>query len=138
MSLTVADDDGATSVVTLPVQVTARLHSAYAGTTSKSIKKGGTTQQWSADVAVTVHGVDERPIAGATVSAAWSGAVVKNATCVTDVSGTCVLKSGTLSYSRSTVTLDVTAIVAPDGTYDGTSNHDTSGTRMSAVTLIRP
>jgi hypothetical protein len=63
---------------------------------------------------------------------------VKTSTCVTDVAGKCVLKSGTLSYGRSWVTLNVTTVVAPGTLYDPTANHNQSGTRTATITLNRP
>jgi len=71
------------------------------------------------------------------VTAAWTGAVVKTSTCVTGWAGTCVLKSGTLSYGRSWVAVNVTA-AASSGVYDPTANHNTSGTRTPTITLNRP
>jgi len=88
-------------------------------------------------VTVAIHGADERLIPGATVTAAWTGAVVKTVSCVTKANGTCTLKSGTLSYGRSTVTLSVTSVVVPDGVFNANASHDP--TRVtSAFTLIRP
>jgi hypothetical protein len=57
---------------------------------------------------------------------------------VTDVAGKCVLKSGTLSYGRSWVTLNVTTVVAPGTLYEPTANHNQSGTRTATITLNRP
>jgi PKD repeat protein len=136
--LTVTDDDGARGAVTKAVQVGASIHAAYSGTTLKWSSASGNTQYWSATITTAVHGLDERAIAGATVTAAWTGAVVKTVTCVTDAAGKCVLKSGTLSYGRSTVTLNVTAVVSAGNTYNPAGNHDQTGTRKTALTLIRP
>ncbi len=48
-----------------------------------------------------------------------------------------MLKSGTLSYGRSTVTLSVTSVVLPDGEFNASASHDP--TRLTpAFTLIRP
>ena len=138
VTLTVADDDGAVNAVTMPVEVVGRLHAAYSGTTLKWSSKSGATQYWSADVTTAIHGSNERPIAGATVTAVWSGALVKTVTCVTDLSGRCTFKSGTLSYLRSTVTLNVTSVVAPNSGYEPASNHNEAGTAGPAYTLIRP
>jgi PKD repeat protein len=138
VTLTVADDDGAMNTVTIPVEVTGRLHSAYSGTTLKWSSKTGATQYWSADVIATIHGLNERPIAGATVTAVWSGALVKTVTCVTDLSGRCTFKSGTLSYLRSTVTLNVSSVAAPNSVYEAGPNHDDSGVTVPAFTLFRP
>ena len=45
--------------------------------------KTGTTFYWSTDLTLAVKGADDRPIAGATITAAWTGAVSKTASCVT-------------------------------------------------------
>ena len=89
-------------------------------------------------VTVAVHGADERPVAGAAVTAVWTGAVAMTSSCVTDVAGQCLLKSGTLSYRQLTVTLNVTNVAAPDHTYDRSANHDQAVVRTTALTLIRP
>ena len=57
---------------------------------------------------------------------------------VTDVNGRGVLKSGTLSYDRSTVTLNVTAVAAPNGLYDAAANHDATGSPTTLLTMVRP
>jgi hypothetical protein len=57
---------------------------------------------------------------------------------VTDANGRAVLKSGTLSYGRPTVTLNVTAVTAPNSVYDSAANHDAASGRMTALTLMRP
>jgi PKD repeat protein len=138
VTLTVADDDDAMSTVTVPVVITGRLHAAYSGTTLKWSSKTGTTQYWSADVITAIHGVNERPIPGATVTAVWSGAVVKTVTCVTDLNGRCTFKSGTLSYIRSTATLNVTRVSGPNSVYVAGSNHVDGGAPVTAFTLNRP
>jgi PKD repeat protein len=137
VTLTVTDDDGADAAVAVPVAVTAVLHAAYKGTTVKWWSGSVPTPYWSANVTVTVHGADERPIAGATVAAAWSGAVVKTATCVTNAAGSCTFKSGTLSYGRSTVTLSVAAITAPLSVFNAAASHD-QATLLTAFRLVRP
>ena len=67
------------AAVTKVVAVTGKLHTAYSGTTKK----------WSRPAAYELlerrrhrhgAGLDERPIAGATVTAPWTGAVVKTDT----------------------------------------------------------
>lgn len=137
VTLTVTDDDGAQAAVAVPVQVTAVLHASYSGTTLKWSNASGTTTYWSADVTVAVHGANERLVPGATVTAAWSGALVKTVTCVTNASGLCVLKSGTLSYGRSSVTLTVTGVTAPGSTFNSAASHDAA--RLTpAFTLLRP
>ena len=137
VTLTVTDDAGAQSAIAVPVLVRGVLHASYGGFTTRWSSASGNTNYWSADVTVTVHGADERVIPGASVTAAWSGAVVKTVSCVTRPDGTCVLKSGTLSYGRSTVTLGVTSVVAPDSLFNASASHDPIR-QTPAFTLIRP
>ena len=137
VTLTVTDDDGAQAAIAMPVQVTAVLHAAYSGFTTKWSSPSGSTNYWSADVTVTIHGADERVIPGASVTAAWTGAVVKTVSCVTKANGTCTLKSGTLSYGRSTVTLTVSGVTVPGSAFSASASHDPTK-QTSAFTLIRP
>jgi PKD repeat protein len=136
--LTVTDDDGATDTTSAAVNVPAVLHAALVSpTTKKWTSPSGATNYWSAAVTVAAHGADERPIAGATITVAWTGAVVKTSSCITAATGQCTLQSGTLSYLRSWVTLTVTNVASPLSTYSTTSNHTLSGPG-SAVTMNRP
>ena len=137
IGIVVKDMQGLAATASTTVHVTERVHAAYSGTTRKWSNSSGTTNYWSADVTVTAHSFDERPIGGATVTASWSGAVAKTVTCVTDAAGRCVLKSGTLSYGRATVTLNVTAVAAANMVHDPTASHDAAGA-MPTLTLIRP
>jgi PKD repeat protein len=138
VSLTVTDNDGARATRSAAVSVTAALHAALLPpTTKKWTSASGATNYWSAAVTAAAHGADERPIPGATITVAWSGAVTKTASCVTASTGQCTLQSGTLSYLRSWVTLTVTTVSAPLSTYAGTANH-TAGSPGSAVTINRP
>ena len=137
VGIAVKDAQGLSATASTIVQVTQHVHAAYSGTTRKWSNSSGTTNYWSADVTVTLHSLDEQPIAGATVTATWSGAVTKTVSGVTDATGRCVLKSGTLSYGRSKVSLNVTAAAAPNIVYDPAANHDATGS-MPTFTLIRP
>jgi PKD repeat protein len=136
--LKVTDDDGATATASAPVTVTVVLHAALlTPTTKKWTSASGYTTYWSAAVTLAAHGADERPIAGATITVAWTGAVVKTSTCVTGSTGQCTIQSGTLSYGRSWVTLTVTSVALPPSAYSGAANHTLTGPG-SAVTMTRP
>jgi PKD repeat protein len=137
VTLTVTDDDGAQSAIAVPVQVTAVLHAAYSGFTTRWSSPSGSTTYWSAEVTVAIHGADERIIPGAKVTAAWTGAVAKTASCVTKANGACTLRSGTLSYGRSTVTLSVTSVTESGSVFDAGASHDPTR-QTSSFTLIRP
>jgi PKD repeat protein len=141
VKLTVTDVNGLAATASKTVTVTAptnAVHVAYSGSTTKWSSLTGLHTYWSANITVVVHDTGERPIAGATVTAAWTGAVVKTSSCVTDATGKCVLKSGTLSYSLSWVTTNVTTVVAPNSVYDPTANHTQSGTGTATITMYRP
>jgi PKD repeat protein len=140
VSLTVTDDDGATSAVSVPVNVTGLLHAAFVtGSTKRWNSLTGQTFYWSADITLAVHGANERPIAGAVVTAAWSGGVTKTVTCVTTATGQCTFKSGTLSRLWSWVRLTVVNVSAPLSTYASSGNHGLTGnTAGTAVTYSRP
>jgi PKD repeat protein len=141
VSLTAVDDDGATSTTTTAIDVRRVLHGAFVtgSTTRWYSRTNPSIHYWSADVVVGAHGADERPIAGATVTARWTGAVVKTATCVTAADGLCKFKSGTLSMLRSWVSLSIAAVQAPLGDFDGAATHNQlEGGTTSTVTFIKP
>jgi PKD repeat protein len=140
VTLVVTDDDGATSVVSLPLDVTALMHATLVnGSTTRWKAKTGATYYWSADVTLGVYGADQRPIAGATIAAAWSGALTKTVTCVTNAAGQCTFKSGTLSMLRSWVTLTVTGASAPLSVYVPSANVGLTGNSAgTAVTYRQP
>ncbi len=84
------DDDGAKDAASAAVNVTAVLHAALlAPTTKKWTSLSGLTNYWSAAVTVAAHGADDRPIAGATITVAWTGAVIKTSSCITAATGQC-------------------------------------------------
>lgn len=76
-------------------------------------------------VEIWVHDAAHNPIAGTTVTLAWGGASGP-ASCVTGAAGSCTVHTNNLS-SPATVTLTVTGVSVPGGTYDGSQNHDPDG-----------
>jgi hypothetical protein len=141
VTLTVADDDGAVGVASLLVQVVSLVHAGLvSGTTTRwDSRTKPSIHYWSADVKLAVHGADERPIAGALVTAAWSGALTKSVSCVTAASGECTFKSGTLSMLRLSVTLTVTNVTASQSAYAPAASHGlASSPAGQAVTFAKP
>jgi PKD repeat protein len=128
--LTATDDDGASATAVGTARVTALLHVGDLEGAVKTWAKYG-NHYWSAAVTIGVHGADERPIPGAAVQFAWTGAVVKTGRCVTDAAGRCTVPTGTLSWKRPTVTLTVTGVTAPDSAYVAAASHPAS------VTVVR-
>jgi PKD repeat protein len=138
VTMTVTDNDGAASTATVAVDVRTLLHAAFLSANIKSWTLNS-VYYWSTDITVAVHGVDHGPIAGATVTAAWTGAVMKAASCVTTATGLCTFKSGTLSRLRYWTTLTITGVAAPLADYDANGNHDQIGSGPgTAVTINQP
>ena len=129
VALTVVDDQGAQSSISEQVQVTGLVHAAFTGTARNLSSKSGKNPNWTADVTVTIHGADERTVAGATVTGAWTvGTTTTAVSCVTDATGRCTMNSGSLNYAKVTsVSLQVTKVAAPGSVYDDSANHAASG-----------
>jgi PKD repeat protein len=139
VSLTVIDDDGASSSASASVDVRAAIHAALLTATKETGGGRSTPAWWKASVTAAVHGADERPIAGATLAASWSGAQGKAVSCVTDTTGRCTFKTGPLGMDRISVTFTVTSVSAPLSVYTPAANHNNTGSgTSSAVTVIRP
>jgi PKD repeat protein len=136
-SLIVTDDDGASAAASGQFTVGARVHvGALAGTPTTWTKYGNT--YWSAAVVVAIHDADEAPVAGALVRFAWSGAVTKTGSCVTDAAGQCTAASGTLSAKRPSVALSVTDVAAPAAIFDEPANHGAETASVPATATIVP
>ena len=71
VKLTAVDDDGASASTTKSVDVRRLLHAGVVsgGTTKWYSPTNPAIHYWSADIVVTVHGANEQPVAGATVTA---------------------------------------------------------------------
>ena len=86
-----------------------------------------------------VHTLAEQPRPGATVTVAWSGAWNKTASCTTNSAGQCTFKTGSLSAQQASVTLTVTNVSFPAGTYDPAANHSQiAGGTTTSVTVTKP
>jgi hypothetical protein len=80
---------------------------------------------WLATVTVTVHDSAHNPVDGVTVSGAFTGG--GSASCTTDSSGTCSVRSSAASSSQSTITFAVGGLSHATLSYDATANHDPDG-----------
>ncbi len=135
VSLTVADDDGATSTVTRTVDVRTAIHLAFVAVSTTT----GGNRTWKATVVTAVHTSNEQPVAGATVAVSWSGAWNKTASCTTDGAGQCTFRTGSLSPQQTSVTLTVTSVAGAAGTYDSSANHSqVAGATATSVTVMKP
>jgi hypothetical protein len=94
---------------------------------------------WSATVTIAVHDAAHQPVAGVSVSGAWSAGATGTATCTTGTGGTCTVTKNSLSKKVSSVTFKITGLAAQGTTYAPASNHDVDGgSDGTAITVNRP
>jgi hypothetical protein len=93
---------------------------------------------WQAAVTVAVHDLLHAPVAGATVSIAWSGAAKGTASAVTGANGLCTFTSPNLNKKAADITLTVTGVSATGCTYDATANHDPDGDSDGTRITVSP
>lgn len=101
---------------------------------SRTSAKGG---KWNPSVAVTIHAQGETPVAGATVTGAWSNGTTGSASCVTDASGTCSVTKSNVARNTISVTLTVTNVTHPSYDYAAGANHDPD-TDSDGTTIVVP
>jgi PKD repeat protein len=139
VSLTVTDGDGASSSATTSLEVRAAIHSALVATGTETGGNPNAPSWWKGIVTTQVHGADERPIAGATISASWSGGWSKAVSCVTDTAGRCTFRTSPLGMDRTSVTFTVTSVSAPLSVYTPPANHnDAGGGTSTSISVVRP
>jgi len=86
----------------------------------------GKSQGAKVSVRIVIHDSSHSPVAGAAVSGAWSGAYSGTATCTTDTTGSCTVRTPNLPSSGS-VTFAVAGVSLAGASYDPASNHDADG-----------
>ena len=77
-------------------------------------------------VKIYVHDATHNPVAGVTVTGQWSGAYTGGASCVTDATGSCGIRSQNVSGSGS-VTFTVAKLSLSGNDYAASANHDPDG-----------
>jgi serralysin len=123
-TLTVTDNRGSTGSKSLTISVQANPGATmFVGSMIASASKTGSGSY--AQVTVTVQRADGQPMAGAVVTAQWSGLVKGTVTGTTDTAGIVVFKSKTVRKT-GTVTLTVTNVSKAGATYDKARNVVTS------------
>jgi len=125
VTLTVTDDSSVSDSVVKDVTV-------WDGEMTMSVQEISlSTSSWGrfiqARAAITILSVDGAPVEGATVSAAWSGAVTASASGVTGTDGTVVLVSPRFR-SGSSITIQVNDVTDDVFEYDPAGNTETSAT----------
>jgi hypothetical protein len=104
----------------------------------RAAKGKGKSGKWEAFVTVTVRDSAGSPVAGATVSGNWSGAISRSASGVTGSGGALTLGTGQLSSAPS-VTFTVTGVSGSGLTYDSAANTDPDpDSNGTTITIARP
>jgi hypothetical protein len=83
--------------------------------------------QWQVVVTITVHDAAERPVANATVRAAWGEGLSGTVSCTTDNSGQCVVTSANINRKYSSVGYTVTGVTHARLAYQAADNRDPDG-----------
>jgi hypothetical protein len=94
------------------------------GISMTTTKKG---PNWKANATITILDTDSSPVANATVTVQWSGAVSGSASGVTAADGTVTITSPSTKSTGVTFTVTVTDVTATNRTYDSSLNVETSG-----------
>ena len=90
-------------------------------------------------VTILVHDNNETPVAGATVSGAWSNGASGGGSCVTDAAGTCSISVGGTPKRMSTVRFTVTDVTHGTLGFNGNANHDPDGdSDGTAIVIAKP
>jgi hypothetical protein len=93
---------------------------------------------WRGTVDVQVHDDAERPVIGATLTAAWSGGYSGTVRCVTDGTGRCTVATGSIRNNVYTTMLSVVDVEHPSASYTA-ANHDPDGdSDGTRVTVRKP
>jgi uncharacterized repeat protein (TIGR01451 family) len=92
---------------------------------------------WRATVRVVAHDAQHTPVAGAVVTAHWSGGFSGTGSCKTNTSGVCSMTTQNINVSSS-VRFDITALTKSGTSYDGSANHDPDGSSNgTSLTVAR-
>jgi hypothetical protein len=95
--------------------------------------------KWKGTVVVTLHDPAHQPVAGASVSGAWSGGFTGTATATTDANGQCMFATGLIPRSSTSATFSVTGALNPSFSYAGGTNHDPDGdSNGTSISVTRP
>jgi len=126
VTLTVTDDDGATDSNSQSATVSEAANTMHVGDLDGSKNLKGKSGRWEVLVTVTIHDENHNPLANATVTGKWSGAISGTIAGTTGSDGTVTLGTGNMA-GGSSVTFTVTNVTHDTLTYDATANHDPDG-----------
>ena len=137
---TIADGRGGSAIATVTITVIAapQVDGIHVGDLDATTKATGKT--WTARITIEIHGPGEAVVAGALVTAAWSGGTSGSASCTTGTDGTCTVQKTKLSRTAvPNVSMTVTDVTRSGMTYEPAANHDPDGDSSgTTITVVRP
>ncbi|MCB9133822.1 MAG: hypothetical protein H6636_00235 [Anaerolineales bacterium] len=96
----------------------------------------GVSGRWDVTVVITVEDSNHIPVAGVTVSGAWSNGASGSGSCVTGVSGQCSVTKTGLRSTVNSITFTVTNATHSSLTYQSTANHDPDGDSNGTMIIV--
>jgi hypothetical protein len=99
----------------------------------------GALNRWNATIVITAHDNQDNPVAGVTVTGAWSAGASGSSSCVTNASGQCSVSKTGMRNSVLSITFTVTDATHSSLTYQSAANHDPDGdSNGTTVSVTRP
>jgi len=88
---------------------------------------------------VRVHDASHAPLANAVVTGAWSAGSIPMASCTTNASGRCRVRTGPIGQRVPSVTFTVGNVTRVGFTYQPAQNHDPDGdSNGTSITVLKP
>ncbi len=94
--------------------------------------------KWSATISIAVHDSNEKLIANAKVTGAWSGGTSGTSSCTTNSTGRCSVTSPLMASSKTSVTFTVKSVQYAKLAYTPPANHDLEGDSNGTAITARP
>jgi hypothetical protein len=133
----VADDNAANNSNSTVVSVTDVGSTIHIGDLDGASTNQGST--WTATVTITVHDALHGPVADATASGSWNGAVSGSGSCTTNGSGQCTVAQSGIHKRFGSVTFSVDNVIHATLTYSAGDNHDPDGDSSgTSITVAKP
>ena len=133
--LTVTDDGDATDIDIQTLTVSAAAPGLHIADLDGSLADGNKNFWW-ASVTLTVHDQEHNPVAGASVSGAWSGGASGSGSCLTGAGGACSILSPKISTAQPSITFAVDGVTHPSLPYAPAANHDPDGDSDGTSVLV--
>jgi thermitase len=139
LTLQVTDDRGSTATDTVVVTINALAPPANSHIGDLDGTSAANKSAWTAIVNLMVHDAAHQPVAGASVSGAWSGGTSGTGTCTTSANGWCSIVSSSIRKRDASARFTVSGVAASGLAYAESQNHDPDGDSTgTAIAIAKP